>query len=221
MNGKVMKKVIGFAVLLCSMIFMSGCSTLDYVGEDYNVSNKQTVKTQEDFVFNVYKKSLSNANVKVGISKTPIMEILALYVQIENLSYETPYIFKVEDLSLSDPAKPLQFITSNNYLSIWQSQETNSMNSLSAMGSTIQNMSGMNANYNEINQTMIQNTTQQTNQSAYNRLEMTGNRILKHSVKHSSTISPRKSQYFYFFFEDPQKYPLTVKYKGLSYQFNL
>ena len=216
-----MKKFLGLFILFCSMIFMSGCSTLDYVGEDYNVSNKQTVKTQEDFVFNVYKKSLSNANVKVGISKTPIMEVLALYVQIENLSYETPYVFKVEDLILSDSSKNLQFITSNNYLSIWQSQESNSMNALSAMGTTIQNMSGMTANYNDVNQTIIQNTAQQTNQSAYNRLDTIGNRILKHSVKYSSTISPRKSQYYYFFFEDSQKYPLTVRYKGLNYQFNL
>ena len=216
-----MKKIFGIFALLCSMLFISGCSTLDYVGEDYNVSNKQTLKTQEDFVFNVYKKSLSNANVKVGISKTPIMEILALYVQIENLSYETPYVFKVEDLQLSDPSKQLQFITSNNYLSIWQTQESNSMNSMSVMGSTIQNMSGMNSNYNDINQAVIQNSAQQTNESAYNRLEVLGNRILKHSVKYSSTISPRKAQYYYFFFEDPQKYPLTVRYKGLSYQFNL
>ena len=215
------KKVIGMAALCFIAFFIGGCSTLDYVGEDYNVSNKETIKTQEDFVFSVYKKSLANANVKIGISKTPIMEILALYVQIDNLSYETPYIFKVEDLLLSDPNKQIQFITSNNYLSIWQNQEASSMSAMSGMGATLQNMTGMTANYNEVNQTMLQNVAQESNQSAYNRLEVTGNKILKHSVKYSSTVSPRKSQYYYFFFEDPQKYPITVKYKGLTYQFNL
>ena len=187
------------------MIFIGGCATLDYVGEDYNVSNRETVKTQEDFVFNVYKKSLSNANVKVGISKTPIAELLALYVQIENLSYETPYTFRVEDLILSDATKNLQFITSNNYLSIWQNQEANSMTQMSAMGATIQNMTGMTANYNEMNQSMIQNASQASNQSAYNRLETIGNKILKHSIKSSATISTRISQYYYFFFENTEK----------------
>jgi len=218
---KNIKKFLGLILLMLSMIFISGCSTLDYVGEDYNVSNKETVKTQEDFLFNVYKKSLSNANVKVGISKTPITEILALYVQIENLSYETPYVFKVEDLRLSDSSRPIQFITSNNYLSIWQTQEANSMTQLGAMGSTLQNMAGITGNYNEMNQSMIQNSAQQSNDSAYSRLETLGNRILKHSVKNSSTISPRRSQYYYFFFENTEKYPISLQYKGLTYQFNL
>lgn len=219
---KNIKKFVGLAVLSLIALFIGGCSTLDYVGEDYNVANKQTVKTQEEFVFNVYKKSLSNANVKIGISKTPIAEILALYIQIENLSYDTPYVFKVEDLYLSDKSRALQFITSNNYLSIWQTQEASSMTQMSTLGSTIQNMTGMTGNnYNEINQATIQNVAQSTNESAYNRLETIGTKILKHSIKHSSTISPRKSQYYYFFFEDTQNFPLTVRYKGLNYQFNL
>jgi len=219
---KNIKKFVGLAVLSLMALFIGGCSTLDYVGEDYNVVNKQTVKTQEEFVFNVYKKSLSNANVKIGISKTPIAEILALYIQIENLSYDTPYVFKVEDLYLSDKSRALQFITSNNYLSIWQTQEASSMTQMSTLGSTIQNMTGMTGNnYNEINQATIQNVAQSTNESAYNRLETIGTKILKHSIKHSSTISPRKSQYYYFFFEDTQNFPLTVRYKGLNYQFNL
>ena len=219
---KNIKKFVGLAVLSLMALFIGGCSTLDYVGEDYNVANKQTVKTQEEFVFNVYKKSLSNANVKIGISKTPIAEILALYIQIENLSYDTPYVFKVEGLYLSDKSRALQFITSNNYLSIWQTQEASSMTQMSTLGSTIQNMTGMTGNnYNEINQATIQNVAQSTNESAYNRLETIGTKILKHSVKHSSTISPRKSQYYYFFFEDTQNFPLTVRYKGLNYQFNL
>ena len=215
-----MKKIICLSILLLSLV-VGGCSTLDYVGEDYKVSNKETIRTQEDFVFNVYKKSLSNANVKVGISKTPIMELLALYVQVENLSYETPYIFKVEDLILSDSTKKLQFITSNNYLSIWQNQEANAMTSMSMMGASLQNMAGITSNYTEINQSNLQNTAQESNKSAYIHLETVGNQILKHSVKHSSTISPRRSQYYYFFFENTEKYPLTVDYKGLRYQFNL
>lgn len=194
---------------------------MSYVGEDYSADNTQTVKTDEDLVFNVYKKTAENINLKIGISRTPVPEILALFVQVENLSYETPYIFLVEDLEISNPEKHLQFITSNNYLSIWQNQEASSMAAMSSMGATFTTMSGMNANYNDFNQSMVQNSSEQSNKSAFSRMETVGNQILKHSIKHSATISPRRSQYFYFFFEDLDKYPISVKYKNLNYQFKL
>ena len=166
--GKIKK--LKFLILISAMFLLSGCATLTYVGDDYNSNNTQTVKTNEDFIFNVYKKSNENVNVKMGISKTPVPELLALYVQVENLSYETPYIFKVEDIILSNPDKTLQFITSNNYLDIWQNQEASSMAAMSSMGATITNMTGMNANYNEFNQSMVQNSSEQSNKSAFSRL---------------------------------------------------
>ena len=214
-------KKLKLIFLICSIFLLSGCATLTYVGDDYNSNNTLTVKTNEDLIFNVYKKTNKNINLKMGISKTPVPEILALFVQVENLSYETPYIFKVEDILISNPDKNLQFITSNNYLDIWQNQEASSMAAMSSMGATLTNITGMTANYNEINQTMVQNASEQSNQSAFSRLEAIGNQILKHSIKHSATISPRKSQYFYFFFEDLDKYPIIVKYQNLDYQFKL
>ena len=221
---KIMKKikVIGCLLFLaCVATFLSGCATLTYVGEDYSQNNLQTVKTTEDLVFNTYKKTTDNANIKIGITKTPVPEILALYVQVENLSYETPYVFKVEDLRLSNAQREIQFISSNNYLSIYNNQEASSMAAMSSMSHTITSMTGMNANFNEYNTSMMQNAAQQTNQSAFAHLEQIGNQISKHSIKHSSTISPRRSQYFYFFFEDLDSFPVYVKYKNLNYQFEL
>lgn len=216
-----LKLFLNLALFFSIALFFSGCSTLSYVGNDYEQSNIQTVKTQEDFIFDVYKKTADNANLKLGVSKTPIPEILVLYVQIENLSYETPYIFKVENLRIFEPDKELQFITTNNYLNIYQTQEASSMASMSTLGSTLSNMTGMMSNYNDFNQSMVQNSAQQTNESAFSRIELIGNQILDHSIKFSSTISPRKSQYFYFFFENNEKFPLIVKYKDLEYQFKL
>ena len=95
---KFLKQFFTYLTLLLFSLSLYGCSTLSYVGEDYNQQNIQTVKTDEEFVFNVYKKTIDNANIKIGITRTPVPEILALYIQVENLSYETPYIFKVEDL---------------------------------------------------------------------------------------------------------------------------
>ncbi len=218
-----MKKNILFTNLVLMLLIgiFCGCSTLTYVGGDIEEANISTVKTNEDFVFDVYKKTTDNVNVKIGVSKTPITEILALYVQIENLSYETPYIFKVENLRLYDSDEELRFITTNNYLSIFQTQEASSMAAMSSLGSTFTNMTGMMSNYNDFNQSMVQNSAQKTNESAFSRMDEIGNQILNHSIKFSSTISPRKSQYFYFFFQDTQKVPYIVKYKDLEYQFKL
>ena len=218
-----MKLVNCFKIIFCCLIavFFSGCATLDYTGDDYSSSNLQTVKTTEDLVFNTYKKTIDNVNVKIGISKTPVPEILALYVQVENLSYDLPYTFKVEDLRLSNNQSYIPFITSNNYLNIYNNQEASSMAAMSSVGASISNMTGMTANMNEFNQSMMQTSAQQSTDTTFSHLERIGNQISKHSIKHSSTISPRKSQYFYFFFEDLDNFPIYVKYRTLSYQFNL
>lgn len=216
-----MKKAFSLVILGIFSLFIGGCATLTYSGEDYQESNLQTVKTSEDLVFNTYKKTLENANIKMGITKTPVPEILALYVQIENLSYETPYVFKVEDLHLSNNEGGIQFITTSNYLNIYNNQEANSMAAMGAMSTTLTNMTGMTANMNDFNQSIAQNSAQQTNQSAFSRLETIGNQIAKHSIQYSSTISPRRSQYFYFFFEDLDSYPVYINYKTLKYQFEL
>lgn len=215
------KTAIKLAVLSCIALLLSGCATLTYTGEDYSADNIQSVKTNEDFVFNTYKKTLDNANFKLGISKTPVPEILALYVQIENLSYETPYTFRVEDLRVSNSDEELKFVTTANYLSIYQNQEAASMAAMSNLGSTLTNMTGMMANYNDYNQSMAQTSSEEANKSAFNRIEQIGNQINAHSIKVSSTISPRRSRYFYFFFEDKDKYPIFVNYKNLQYSFKL
>ena len=214
-------KTLKFLTLFLFSVLLFGCSSLEYTGEDYKSENTQTVKTNDDFIFNTYKKTLGNANVKIGISKTPILEILALYVQIENLSYDTPYTFKVEDLRVYDGAGEIKFITANNYLNIYQTQEAQAMASMGTIGTTFTNMAGVTANYNEVNQTMMQNNTQASNQDAYSKIEILGNKILKHSIKVSSNISPRKAQYYYFFFENKDKFPISVNYKTLNYKFNL
>lgn len=220
MFEKLRKNLFNLVFVFAFCLILSGCATLSYVGEDYAENNIQTFKTNEDFIFNVYKKTDKEANIKIGISKTPINEIFALVVQVENLSYEIPYVFKVEDLDIFNDEKNIQFITSNNYLSIYQTQEASSMSSMSSLAPTLTNMTGMISNYNDFNQAMVQNASNESNRSAFNRIETIGNQILAHSIKVSSSVSPRKSQYFYFFFEDPLTYPINVQYKNLLYKFN-
>lgn len=213
-------KSLKFITLFLLSIILFGCASLEYTGEDSKNVVSKTSKTQEDFVFNTFKKSLDNINVNVGISKTPVQEILVLYVQIENLSYETPYIFRVSDLKVFDSNGEVRFITSNNYLNIYQAQEASSMNSMSVMGATLTNIAGITSNYNEINQTMLQNASQTSSIDTYTKMTNLGNGILQHSIQTSSTINPRKSQYYYFFFQNNEAYPIAVKYKTLNYQFN-
>lgn len=198
-----------------------GCATLSYVGDDYAPENTYTIKTNEEFLFNVYKKTLDNVNLKVGITRTSVAEILAIIVQVENLSYETPYTFQATDLKVSDPEKDIQFLSTNTYLSVWQTQEANSMSAVGSLGNTISTMTGINGTYNEYNQAVVQNSNQQDTQTTIKRLDRIGNGISQHTVRSSSVVGPRKSQYYYFFFEDTEKYPIKVNYRNLSYQFNL
>ncbi|MBQ8476600.1 hypothetical protein IJ531_06015 [bacterium] len=95
------------------------------------------------------------------------------------------------------------------------------MTAMSTMGATFSNMAGLTTNYNEMNQSIVQNASEMSNKDAFSRMEDLGNRILKHTIKVSSVISPRKSQNFYYFFEDKDNFPLSVKYKTLYYQFKL
>lgn len=215
------KSVLKLCMVCVVSIVLGGCATLSYVGEDYDSNNTQTIKTTEELVFSVYKKTVDNANIKIGITRTAVPEILALYVQVENLSYDTPYSFKVEDLKVSDPNKQLLFLTSSNYLNIWQAQEAQSMSAMGTIGSSITTMTGMNTNYNDYNQSIAQKTSEETSNSTFRRIDEIGSQITKHSIRTFSTISPRKSQYFYFFFEDTDNYPIKVLYKDLEYQFKL
>ena len=214
-------KAIKFLVLFILSTMLFGCASLDYTGEDYKTENSQTIRTQEDFVFNTYKKSLGDVNVKIGITKSPIQEILVMYVQIENLNYENPYTFKVEDLRVHDELGDIQFITSNNYLNIYQTQESSAMSAMSNMGATFSNMTGLTSTYSEVNQAVVQNASGQASKDVYSKMETIGNSILKHSIRTSSSISPRRGQYFYFFFQDREKSPINVRYKTLNYQFKL
>ena len=214
------KKIFLFFILLFLPLFVCGCSTLTYVGDDYSCYNSSTVKTSENFVFNVYKKSIDDANIKIGISKTPIMEVFALYIQIDNYSYELPYLFKVEDLILSAKNVNIPFIPTANYLNIWQNQEAASMAQMGSMGAALTTMTGMMTNYNEINQGTMQNAAQQTTNSVFNGMEILGNQISAHSIKVSSLINPRRTRYFYFFFENPNE-EINVKYRNLDYKFKI
>ena len=221
MDLKNLKRFFTLTVFFISTIFLTGCATLSYVGDDSDSVNIQTVKTEENFVFDVCKKSTNDINALIGITRTAVQEILVLYVQIENLSYETPFLFKVEDLKVSSPNEEVRFLPPSTYLSVWQTQEANSMSAMGQMDATITTMTGIGSNYNDFNQSIAQNSAHSTTNSAFSLMQQTGDEILKHSVKFNSQISPRKSKYFYFFFEDKEQFPISVNYKNLSYQFTL
>ena len=46
-----LKLLSNLIIIPCALLFLGGCATLSYVGNDYQETNVQTVKTQEDFIF--------------------------------------------------------------------------------------------------------------------------------------------------------------------------
>ena len=81
-------------LLAGSMMIFTGCTSLSYVGDDFDSKNSATVQTNELFTFSTYNKTSNEENIamKVGVSKTPLPDALVVYVGVQN-NTAADYIF--------------------------------------------------------------------------------------------------------------------------------
>ena len=88
-------------LLAGSMAILTGCTSLSYVGDDFDSKNSATVQTSELFTFSTYNKSSNEENIdmKVGVSKTPLPDALVLNVDIKN-NTAADYIFYLKDMKI-------------------------------------------------------------------------------------------------------------------------
>ena len=66
-------------------LFLTGCTSLNYVDDDFDETKVSTVQTNEMFNISTYMKTSGNQTVKMGISQTPLEGAMVLFVQIKNL----------------------------------------------------------------------------------------------------------------------------------------
>ena len=103
-------------------LFLTGCTSLNYVDDDFDETKVSTVQTNEMFNISTYMKTSGNQTVKMGISQTPLEGAMVLFVQIKNNS-DMLYRFNVEDIYVESPIGEISFITPSSYIEAYQNYE--------------------------------------------------------------------------------------------------
>ncbi len=207
--------ILGAALLLC------GCSTLDYSGEDFNKSNSQTITTKETFYFSTYTKQTSEggAKISVGISKSQVQEILAVYLGVDNTQGAGAIPVSYSDVKVWAADSPADFITPANYIAVYKGEQSDLIMGAQAMAPTITNMANIANNYYNTGQNPILRDQNASNASL-RQLDDTITGIREHSITSTSLVKAGEKKYYYIFVKDDDRYPIKIQYKGLEWVYS-
>ncbi len=217
------KTSLMLSALLISALALGGCATLSYVGEDYNAKNTAMIQTEEMFYFSTYNKvsAQEDISMRVGISKTPVPEILVTYVQLNNNSRTNDYVFYTKDLLISANDMPVDIISSSNYLGAYQSSQAGALAAMSQASGTLSNIATIANTYQRLNQTSptVEPSNVGTDDGAYKQISTVVDGISKHTINNAAVLKPMENKFFYIFIKDPGVYPIKADYKDLTYSF--
>lgn len=217
------KTSLMLSALLVSALALGGCATLSYVGEDYNAKNTAMIQTEEMFYFSTYNKvsAQEDISMRVGISKTPVPEILVTYVQLNNNSRTNDYVFYTKDLLISANDMPVDIISSSNYLGAYQSSQAGALAAMSQASGTLSNIATIANTYQRLNQTSptVEPSNVGTDDGAYKQISTVVDGISKHTINNAAVLKPMENKFFYIFIKDPGVYPIKADYKDLTYSF--
>ncbi len=221
--NKFRKATFMLGALALSALALGGCSTLSYVGDDFNAKNAAFIQTDEMFYFSTYNKTSTSEDIsmRVGVSKTPVPGILATYVQINNNSTTNDYVFYTKDFAISANQTPVELITSSNYLGAYQSSQAGALASMSQASGALNNIANIANTYQRLNQTspVAETTNVSSDDGAYKQISAVVEGISEHTINNAAVVKPRENKFFYIFIKDPGIYPIKVDYKDLTYSF--
>ena len=206
------------ALILCSLtLFLTGCTTLDYIGDDLETTKSSRIQTNELFSLSTYQKSIGEQSISVGISQTPLDGVMVLYFGIQNNS-DVTYKFDVEDIKATSGYEGITFISPVSYIEAYQNFEAANYASMASAGAMLNNFTAMQQQYrNTMTPTQrIENNTQNTDLMS---IQQTISGIQKHAITTFKYIEPNSKDYFYLFLRKPDEYPITIEYKNLTYKF--
>ncbi len=223
MKKLIVNRFFMLGAIILSALALGGCSTLSYVGDDYNAKNSAFIQTDEMFYFSTYNKTSTNEDIsmRVGVSKTPVPDVLVTYVQINNNSSTNDYVFYTKDFAISANNTPVELITSSNYLGAYQSSQAGALAAMSQASGTINNIANIANNYQRLNQTspIAEPSSVSADDGAYKQISAVVEGISRHTINNAAVISPKENKFFYIFVKDPGVYPVKIDYKDLSYSF--
>ena len=223
MKKLIVNRFFMLGAIILGALALGGCSTLSYVGEDFDAKNSALIQTDEMFYFSTYNKTSANEDIsmRVGVSKTPVPDVLATYVQINNNSATNDYVFYTKDFAISANNTPVELITSSNYLGAYQSSQAGALASMSQASGALNNIANIANTYQRLNQTspVAEPSNVSSDDGAYKQISAVVEGISKHTINNAAVVSPKENKFFYIFVKDPGVYPIKIDYKDLTYSF--
>ncbi len=206
------------SLIVCSLtLFLTGCTTLDYIGDDLETTKSSRIQTNEMFSLTTYQKTIDEQLVDIGVSQTTLENALVLYIGIQNNS-DVVYKFDTNDIIVKSPIGDVSFITPGAYIEAYQSYEAMNYANMASSGAMLNSFTTMHNQYKHTvaNSQRIENQNQ--NADILN-IERTISGIQQHATTTFKYVEPNSKEYFYIFLRKPEEYPLTVQYKTLNYVF--
>lgn len=217
-------QLVNIFIILLGAVFLCGCSTLSYSGDDFDKSNVKSITTNEMFYFSTYAKDFTtkeNGVIKIasGISKSAVNEILVAYFEVNNKS-DCDYTLSLSDIKIYTGSKLASLVSPENYIINYQGEQSELYVSTQSIAPTVSNMVNIANNYQ--NNGISQLAREQTASSASTRqLNEITTGIREHVLYTNSTIKPMEKKYYYLFIKDEEEYPVKIEYKGLQYVFDV
>ncbi len=216
-------KNLFLGIVLCgALCILSGCTSLSYVGDDYDVKNAQTVQTSELFTFSTYTKTSNTEDIqlKLGVAKTPLPDALVVYVNIKNNSSAADYVFYLKDFIMKAGNETLSAIPPSAYINAYQSYETGTYNGLSNLAPTLGTFADIQNAYHNVNSMNNTAASKSVSSSAISsQIGSIANGISKHTITSASVVKTNSSNFFYIFLKDPDTLPINFTYKDLTFSF--
>ncbi len=211
-----------FLALFAAAIVSTGCTTVSYIGDDYDALKTKAIQTNEGFYILTYAKTSTDQNIdmKTGVTQTPVQNVLGVYVEITNKN-AINYITYLKDFDIRLNSKTAEVITPSMYINAYQSDQTGVYASSQALAPTLSNIAKISNNFQPQDQqrAVIMANAENTLSKQINDVV---DSISKHSITTAKVIGAGEKEYFYIFVKgDEDDMPLTLNYKDLNYTFGV
>ncbi|MBQ3101918.1 hypothetical protein IJC60_02825 [bacterium] len=217
-----MKKKLNWLknILICfGALALCGCSALQYSGADFDKVNQKNITTNESFYFKAYKKQLNeNIEMKIGVTKTQIPDILVVYVDVQN-NGEYPYSLNIEDFVIKLGGKTAHFIKPSDYVAQYQDMENQLLAASQGIAPTLNSVATIANHYQRDTRqlAMAENTDMEV---SLQQIAAIAGGIESHALRSISQVPAKAKKYYYLFIEDIELYPLEITYQNLKYTFD-
>ncbi len=208
-------------ILICfGALVLCGCSALQYSGDDFDKIKQSNITTNESFYFKTYEKHINtNVVMKVGVTKSQIPDVLAIYIGVQN-NGEYAYNFNSEDVSVKLGGKSARVVKPSDYVTWYQEQEQALIAASQGLAPTLNSVANI-ANHYQSDTRQIAMAENNDMELSLKQIASTAEGIEAHALRSIAQISSGEKKYYYLFVEDMDLYPVEITYQNLKYTFDV